>query len=927
MCDSTKLAFGFARRRRLLGAAIVLAIIAWSAGWTYAADADAPDAALIQLQASLDAAQPGKLVVIGAHRYKGDIHITQPKSRIWAVEGVEIHGTVHVEAPDVSLIALTVITDDRCIVVGPQAKGLRAYFNRLVISSPTGVALEVAGTETAGMELFENQIYNVGGVNPDLDHRGFRHKWKPFTRAGKGIVVRGVYAGKGTPLRIHHNRISGYEVGLELVAGETPLNARVWLNRITANTTGMVIAAGGCEVEQNRVLRSTGVGIVTTGKGNLISGNRIFDSAGYGMEATDAKVHNNVLVRNHGGIVAVGESEVAHNTFHGNEGEVLHVADDASVLFVNNLVDHSGTLFNESGTLTRHNNVYANGTSPTQEEGSRSGEVAYPQLPAENFRPRPDSIAVDAATSLAGITRDAANSGRRIGDAPDAGAYEVGPADAPGRQWWVATTGDDDAGDGSSAKPFGSVAHAALQAGAGDRILLQAGRYEGDQTITCAGAEGHPVRIMPAPGVAHARGLVTRMEALKPLEMTEPKGGKVVIAGGSWKLVNSPFLTIEGLEFRDSPHSVINLGARSSNVTIRNCVFINCPTSDPNGRDWHAGITGSGPEANDVLIENNIFDRRPNGDWVYLECDSINPFEGAWCKRWVIRNNKFAGYDKLQLGHGGKPDLSTLGSPPSFHLIEDNEFFECNRAIHIKSSDNIFRRNYIHDMVPGYTRKWVGMMDRSGERNVYDGNIVVGAPYAGILLLGRDNTVMNNVFVRCKVGVLVGMRTFGGGVGQGRWSGRTHVYHNTFVDSVRAVQIDAKRDALVFNNLIYNSPGSNSPPTAPAVTRDGTGVFPIEELDWSMGERFLLDDPGLIRAGHNLYWNAEPPYLRNYEGGDHYDIYADPLFVDPAAGDYRLRPDSPARRRGRSLNVGHDQDDQSRPTDAPDIGAYQSTRP
>ncbi|MCH2372918.1 MAG: hypothetical protein MK538_01950 [Planctomycetes bacterium] len=53
----------------------------------------------------------------------------------------------------------------------------------------------------------------------------------------------------------------------------------------------------------------------------------------------------------------------------------------------------------------------------------------------------------------------------------------------------------------------------------------------------------------------------------------------------------------------------------------------------------------------------------------------------------MFRRNRVAGYEKLQLG------VSGAGRYPSgYHRIEDNKFFECNRAVHIKTSDNLFVR-------------------------------------------------------------------------------------------------------------------------------------------------------------------------------------------------------------------------------------------
>jgi len=91
----------------------------------------------------------------------------------------------------------------------------------------------------------------------------------------------------------------------------------------------------------------------------------------------------------------------------------------------------------------------------------------------------------------------------------------------------------------------------------------------------------------------------------------------------------------------------------------------------------------------------------------------------------------------------------------------------------------------------------------------------------------------------------------------------------------------------------------------------------------SGGSRGTPFDPDTcnIRLDNNLYWKTGKqrlalwgcpwrPKHKQYEdlgawqrerGRDKGSLLADPLFVDPAAGDWRLRPDSPARR----LTAGH----------------------
>ncbi len=886
-----------------------------------------PHTVSTSVQKALDKAADGDTVTLikpavhsdRAGRYIENVTIRTPNVRLGGDFGVILQGTIRVEAPGVTIRFLTLIGDEACVVLGPGARDCDIYLCRLAIRRETGVALDVVGPDAGGLRLSNCTVYTAGGKDPDTEHRGFKLNWKPMPRAAVGVRIHGQPGNDGA--YVHHTRIAAYETGLRIGDEgneDLPLKAHIWKNQITANTKGITIFGGDCLVEDNQVLRSTGTGIVAIGPGNRLLRNHVLDSAGVGMRLSGGRAVNNVLSGNRGGAIAAGGggAQIVHTTIVRNDGIVLAVDESAGakVLFVNNLVDHDGALFETPEGLERHHNVYVNHNVPAElGDGSRTGPLRFEDVPRRVYRPAPHSIAIDAAIVMAPVNRDVSNSGRVIGALPDAGAHEVGPPGAAGRQWWVATDGDDEEGTGSDERPFRSVTRASRDAGPGDHIYLKPGDYEQDEQITCAGAPDHPVRISPAPGIPFARNLVTRFVPKDPIEMAPAPHGRVIVHKSAWKLQNATHVHIEGIEFRDTPHGVIRLGDRAAHNAVRRCVFLRCPTNEPGTARYGAGIVASGLEAGDLLIEDNVFDARWAVNNHLRETDVINPGEGNWCKRWVFRRNKVAGYQKLQLGIG----LPT-GYVPTYHRVEDNEFFNCNEAVHIKTSDNIFRGNHIHHMSSGYLRLTTGMVNRSGFRNIYENNLVQGCSYAGMFVMAANNIVRNNVIEGCDTGVIVSYREFGAQPAE-----HTRILHNTIVDCARGIHVDPRASAMVHNNIVYRSPQRyQKPAILPGIVADNSGIYPREKSDWTLFGRIRYTKTAVLRSDYNVYFNAEPAYVRNFEGG-HYDVYGDPMFVDPANGDYRLQPGSPARCAGWSLGLGHDLLGQTRPLDQPDCGAYQ----
>ena len=149
------------------------------------------------------------------------------------------------------------------------------------------------------------------------------------------------------------------------------------------------------------------------------------------------------------------------------------------------------------------------------------------------------------------------------------------------------------------------------------------------------------------------------------------------------------------------------------------------------------------------------------------------------------------------------------------------------------------------------------------------GNIVVGNELGGIMMLrhARNNVFENNILVDSRRNQ-IWYRSMSGGS-----------YGNRFL-----------------RNIVYYS--------RPAAGLIGIGRLPgkrIDQSDYNLffhanGEPLVVDLPDVAPEDSFAKWREL--------GFDRHSVVADPLFVNPRKGDYRLRPDSPAYELGfRPIDV------------------------
>ena len=188
------------------------------------------------------------------------------------------------------------------------------------------------------------------------------------------------------------------------------------------------------------------------------------------------------------------------------------------------------------------------------------------------------------------------------------------------------------------------------------------------------------------------------------------------------------------------------------------------------------------------------------------------------------------------------------------------------------------RHNLIHDIDARYYGGWGIYPDEGSSGLLIENNVVYGTKFAPFHQhFGRNNTVRNNIFA-------------GGRIDQLARSSRER--HTSF---------------FFYNNIVWWREGKlhsgnwkDSAPYDFTVTKAAfrpeliRSFVKTTECDYN-----LYFNPGLALG--DVKWGTQECSWQEWQttyGQDAHSVWADPLFVDAAKHDYRLRPESPALKLG-----------------------------
>ena len=258
----------------------------------------------------------------------------------------------------------------------------------------------------------------------------------------------------------------------------------------------------------------------------------------------------------------------------------------------------------------------------------------------------------------------------------------------------------------------------------------------------------------------------------------------------------------------------------------------------------------------DCTIEGNSIRTH---DGIHLECQRFN-------QHLRVRRCKISGYYcAIQTGSG-----SYASAPPGHHIIEDCEFFDNIEGVHLKMTDTITRNCHLHHNT-GF-----GLTVRCGARQLIEGNRIHHNRLGGIRLHSPSHLVRNNIiYQNGDAGILATVI-----MGAPYYEPPTSIFivNNTlWKNEKHAIRLEQGARLSWMRNIIVGNSADK-----PLVAREDTD----KKADWDMS--------GAIRmADFNLYHQGTVPLLTEHEGGEH-DIFTDPRLVDPEAGDFNLKSDSPA---------------------------------
>ena len=232
-----------------------------------------------------------------------------------------------------------------------------------------------------------------------------------------------------------------------------------------------------------------------------------------------------------------------------------------------------------------------------------------------------------------------------------------------------------------------------------------------------------------------------RATAARPVTLRARTPGRVLLTGKSKLRLNSPYLVVDGLYFRDGwsedGRPVIDFRSHHGRVTNTAVVDFNPP--DDAGRGYHWVFFNG----HSNRLDRSLFAGKNNRSPVVANgcCESRhNRVDG--CHFRDIRHVAQNGREVIQVMGVGRSDHH--GRDGAFFTVERNLFERADgegaEIISVKSNFNAVRHNTVRATRGGITA-------RSGYANTIEGNFIFGDGVdgaAGIRVQGHNHRVVNN---------------------------------------------------------------------------------------------------------------------------------------------------------------------------------------
>ncbi|WP_208021045.1 chondroitinase-B domain-containing protein [Verrucosispora sioxanthis] len=328
------------------------------------------------------------------------------------------------------------------------------------------------------------------------------------------------------------------------------------------------------------------------------------------------------------------------------------------------------------------------------------------------------------------------------------------------------------------------LSNAMANAAAGQTILLADGNYSIGKLNARHGTANAPITIM----AAHQ--------------------GRAVITGGQLEVLDSSYVTVSGLTWRNS-NTLKLTGSHHVRLT-RNHFRL----AESSSLKW---VIIQGANSHHNRIDHNLFEEKHQlGNFITIDGSSTQQSQYDLIDHNHFRNIGPRATNEMEAIRVG---WSAISQSSGHTTIENNLFENCDgdpEIISVKSNDNTVRYNTF--------RTSQGTLSlRHGNRSQVHGNFFLGGGKAGtggVRVYGQDHKIYNNHFEGLTgTGYDAALQLDGGDVDtSGALSAHWRVYratavHNTFVNNVSNIEIGANYtlapvDSVVADNIVVGSQGT-----------------------------------------------------------------------------------------------------------------------